>query len=54
MRLLTVTTEGENRLGLRKLCQRYVNNQWFASHVSDCQVSTATFCRRDTWGFGGT
>jgi len=35
MRQFTVTTEGENRLGLRELCERYVNDQWFAAHASD-------------------
>ena len=35
MREFTVTTEGENRLGLRELCERYVNDQWFAAHASD-------------------
>jgi hypothetical protein len=35
MRQFVVTTEGENRLGLRELCERYVNDQWFAAHASD-------------------
>ena len=35
MRTFTVTTEGENRLGLRELCEQYVNDQWFAVHASD-------------------
>ena len=35
MRTYIVTTEGQNRLGLRELCERYVNDQWFAAHASD-------------------
>jgi len=35
MRAFTVATEGENRLGLRELCERYVNDQWFAAHASN-------------------
>ena len=32
---VVVATEGQNRLGLRELCERYVNDQWFAAHASD-------------------
>jgi hypothetical protein len=35
MRTLVVTTEGQNRLGLRVLCEQHVNDQWFAAHASD-------------------
>jgi len=28
MRTFTVTTEGPNRLGLRELCQHFVDEQW--------------------------
>jgi hypothetical protein len=35
MRRFTVTTEGANQLGLRELCERYVNDQWFAAHASN-------------------
>ena len=35
MRQFVVTTEGQNRLGVRELCERYVNDQWFAAHASD-------------------
>ena len=35
MRQFVVTTEGQNRLGLRELCEQYVNDQWFAAHASD-------------------
>lgn len=31
---VVTTTEGQNRLGLRELCERYVNDQWFAAHAS--------------------
>jgi hypothetical protein len=34
-RTFKVTTEGQNRLGLRELCEQYVNDQWFAAHASD-------------------
>jgi hypothetical protein len=39
MRAFTVTTEGENRLGLRELCQRYVDEQWVAPHMTDEQAA---------------
>jgi hypothetical protein len=35
MRTFVVTTEGQDRLGLRELCERYVNDQWFAAHATD-------------------
>ncbi len=35
MRTFVVTTEGQNRLGPRELCERYVNDQWFAARGSD-------------------
>jgi len=41
MRTFVVTTEGQNRLGLRELCERYVNDQWFAAHASDELVAEA-------------
>jgi len=39
MRTFTVTTEGENRLGLREVCQRYVDDQWVADHMTDEQAA---------------
>jgi len=39
MRTFTVTTEGQNRLGLRELCQRYVDEQWVAAHMTDEQAA---------------
>ena len=39
MKTFTVTTEGENRLGLRELCQRYVDKQWLAAHMTDEQAA---------------
>jgi hypothetical protein len=41
MRTFTVTTEGENRLGLRELCQRYVDGQWLVAHMTDEQAAEA-------------
>jgi hypothetical protein len=35
MRTFVVTTEGQNRLSLRELCEQYVNDQWFAAHMTD-------------------
>lgn len=35
MRTFVVTTDGRDRLGLRELCERYVNDQWFAAHATD-------------------
>lgn len=34
MRTFTVTTEGQNRLGLREVCQRYVDELWLAVHTT--------------------
>ena len=39
MRTFTVSTEGQNRLGLRELCQRYVDEQWVAAHMTDEQAA---------------
>jgi hypothetical protein len=41
MRQFAVTTEGENRLDLRELCERNVNDQWFAAHASNELVPEA-------------
>jgi hypothetical protein len=36
--VLFITTE-ENRLGLRELCQRYVDEQFVAAHMTDQQAA---------------
>jgi hypothetical protein len=40
-RRFVVTTEGLDRLGLRALCEQYVNDQWFAAHMTDEQAAEA-------------
>jgi hypothetical protein len=39
MRTLVVSTEGQNRLGLCELSQRYVDEQWLAAHMTDEQAA---------------
>ena len=39
MKTFTFTTEGQNRLGLRELCQRYVDDQWVADYMTDEQAA---------------
>ena len=39
MRTFAVRTEGENRLGIRELCQRYIDGRWLAAHMSDEQAA---------------
>ena len=34
MRTFTAKTEGQNRLGLRELLDRYANEQWVADHYT--------------------
>jgi hypothetical protein len=41
MRTFTATTEGQNRLGLRELLQRYADEQWVADHMTDQQAAEA-------------
>jgi len=43
MRTFTVSTEGQNRLGLRELCQQYVDEQWVADHMTDEQAAESLF-----------
>lgn len=38
MRQFTVTTDGENRLELRKLCQRFADDECVADHLTDEQA----------------
>lgn len=39
MRRFIVTTEGENRLGLRQLCQRFADERWMAAHMTPQQAA---------------
>lgn len=39
MRKFTVTTEGQNRLGLRELCQQFADDQWLAVHLPADQAA---------------
>jgi len=39
MRTFIVTTEGENHLGLREVCLRYVDEQWVAAPMTDGQAA---------------
>ena len=41
MRRFIVTTEGQNRLGLRELCERYANEQWVAAHMTPEQAAAS-------------
>jgi len=41
MRTFTATTEGQNRLGLRELLQRYADEQWVANHFTKEQAAAA-------------
>ena len=38
MQHFTVTTEGQNNLGLREVSERYANEQWLADHMTPDQV----------------
>lgn len=39
MRKFTVTTEGQNRLGLREQCQQFADEQWVAVHMTKEQAA---------------
>jgi hypothetical protein len=39
MRKFIVTTESQNRLGLRELCESYANDQWIAAHMTPEQAA---------------
>lgn len=39
MHHFTVTTEGQNKLGLREVLERYVNEQWLADHMAPEQAA---------------
>ena len=39
MRQFIVTTEGQNRLGLREFFQQFVDGQWGATHLSADQAA---------------
>ena len=34
MRRFVVTTDGQDHLGLRALCENYANDQWLAAHMT--------------------
>ena len=39
MRQFVVTTDGKNRLGLRELCEGFVNQLWVPAHLADEQAA---------------
>ena len=39
MRRFIAKTEGQNRLGLRELCEQYANDQWVADHMTAEQAA---------------
>jgi hypothetical protein len=39
MRRFTVASEGDNRLGLRELCQRFAEDLWVPAHLTDEQAA---------------
>ena len=39
MRQFIVTTEGQNRLRLRELCEAWCNEQWVAAHMTSEQAA---------------
>jgi hypothetical protein len=39
MRRFTAKTEGQNRLGLRELCEAWCNDQWVAAHMTPDQAA---------------
>jgi hypothetical protein len=43
MRQFIVTTEASNRLGLRELCQRFANDLWVPTHLTEEQAATFAF-----------
>jgi hypothetical protein len=45
MRRFTVTTEGENRLGLRELCQQFADDEWVADHLTDEEAGESVLDR---------
>jgi len=45
MRRFTVTTEGENRLGLRELCQHFADDEWVADHLTDEEAAESVLDR---------
>ena len=49
MPTLNATTEGQNKLGLREILQRYVDDQWTADHYTDkqrCEILLEQFKRQ--------
>jgi hypothetical protein len=43
MRTFIAKTEGQNRLGLRELLERYANEQWVADHMTVEQASNRAY-----------
>ena len=41
MRQFVVTTQGENRLGLREVCQRFADERWTAAHMTAEQAAAS-------------
>jgi hypothetical protein len=39
VRTFAASTEGENRLGMREICQDYIDEQWLAAHMTDEQAA---------------
>lgn len=39
MRQFIAKTEGQNRLGLRELCEAFCNDQWIAAHMTPEQAA---------------
>jgi hypothetical protein len=48
MKQFTVTTEGENRLGLRESCQQFADDEWVADHLTDESAAESVLdrCKR--------
>ena len=45
MRCFVVSTEGENRLGMRELCQRFADDEWVADHLTDEEAAESVLDR---------
>ena len=41
MRHVTAKTEGQNKLGLSELLQRYADEQWVAAHMTTDQAAAS-------------
>ena len=45
MRTFVLSTKGENRLGLRELCQRFADDEWVADHLTDEEAAESVLDR---------